>query len=247
MGDPKFSRKKYDTPSHPWQAARIKEEKEIQKKYGLKNKTEVWKALSMLRSIRGQARDLQGKQRLDDPQVRRETQGLINRLQRIGLLDEGGGLDDILALNVEAILTRRLQTQAYLKGLASTPDQARQLIVHGHIAVNGGRVRVPSYIVTRAEESALTFSMGSPLENEQHPVRPKVEAVAGTESGAVGFDTVDEKQRATGRGPRQPREGFGGRPGGRGRGGPSGRGRGGGSKPRGGRRPPTSGGAPGGA
>ena len=33
MGDPKFSRKKYDTPSHPWQATRIKEENEILKKY----------------------------------------------------------------------------------------------------------------------------------------------------------------------------------------------------------------------
>ncbi len=42
MGDPKFSRKKYETPNHPWQTARIKEEKDICKKYGLKNKTEIW-------------------------------------------------------------------------------------------------------------------------------------------------------------------------------------------------------------
>ncbi|HWG92248.1 MAG TPA: 30S ribosomal protein S4 [Candidatus Thermoplasmatota archaeon] len=248
MGDPKFSRKKYDTPSHPWQAARIKEEKEIAKKYGLKNKTEVWKALSVLRSIRGQARDLQGKQALNDPQVNLETKNLLSRLNRLGILEGDAGLDDVLALNVEAVLTRRLQTQAYLKGLAATPDQARQLIVHGHVAVNGGRVRVPGYLVTRAEEAMITYAAGSVLENDQHPVRPKLITVPGGD-GSTAFTTVDEKQKATGTGPRPPQQGFGGRGGGgRGRGGPSGRGRGGGSKPRGGRRiQPSGGGSEGGA
>ena len=52
MGDPKFSRKKYETPSHPWQADRIKEENELIKKYGLKNKKEVWKVKSLLRNFR---------------------------------------------------------------------------------------------------------------------------------------------------------------------------------------------------
>ena len=40
MGDPKFSRKTYDTPSHPWQGERIKAEVEIVRAFGLKNKTE---------------------------------------------------------------------------------------------------------------------------------------------------------------------------------------------------------------
>ena len=42
MGKPKFSRKKYETPSHPWQEDRIKKENELIKKYGLKNKREIW-------------------------------------------------------------------------------------------------------------------------------------------------------------------------------------------------------------
>src|ERR1051325_744371 len=121
MGDPKFSRKKYETPNHPWQAARIKEEADLVKKYGLKNKTEIWKARSALRQIRGQARDLQGKQLTGIAQVARETQALLARMTRMGLISEGAKLDDILALNVEAVLMRRFQTMAYLKGLASTP------------------------------------------------------------------------------------------------------------------------------
>ena len=174
MGDPKFSRKLYETPNHPWQAARIKEENEIVKKYGLKNKTEVWKARSKLRSLRGQARDLQGKQATGIPQVQRETGGLLGRLQRMGFISENAGLDDILALNVEAVLMRRLQTFVYLKGLATTPTQARQLIVHGHIAINGRRVNIPGYHVMKAEEASIEYAYSSPLLNADHPVRPKV-------------------------------------------------------------------------
>lgn len=174
MGDPKFSRKLYETPNHPWQSARIKEENEIVKKYGLKNKTEVWKARSKLRSIRGQARDLQGKQLTGLAQVQRETVGLLGRLTRMGMISEGAKLDDILGLNVEAVLMRRLQTMVYLRGLASTPVQARQLIVHGHVSINGRRVNVPGYHVMKAEEMAIEYAVSSPLQNQDHPLRPKV-------------------------------------------------------------------------
>ena len=248
MGDPKFSRKKYETPNHPWQAARIKEEKDIQKKYGLKNKTEIWKARSALRQLRGQAKDLQGKQRLATPQVKRETDGLLSRLRRLGLISEEAGLDDILALNVEAVLMRRLQTVTYLKGLAATPAQARQLIVHGHVAINGRRMDIPGYLVPRGEEPSIEYSVSSPLQNTDHPIRPKV-----IESQQLIEIAPPEPGRVTpagrGRGPNAgggavQRAQFGSREGGRG-GNPFGRprGPGGGSRgrgtgaPGGGRRP----------
>src|SRR5581483_7834254 len=174
MGDPKFSRKLYETPNHPWQSARIQEEKDLQKKYGLKNKTEIWKARSKLRQIRGQARDLQGKQLTGLAQVQRETQGLLSRLTKMGLISEGAKLDDILALNVEAVLMRRLQTMAYLKARASTPTQARQMIVHGHVAIGGRRVNIPGYHVMKADEMSIEYASSSPLTNQDRPVRPKV-------------------------------------------------------------------------
>lgn len=238
MGDPKFSRRKYETPNHPWQAARIKEEKDIVKKYGLKNKTEVWKARSALRQLRGQARDLQGKQTLDIPQVSRETQGLLGRLTRMGLVSDGAKLDDILALNVEAVLMRRLQTMTYLKGLAMTPSQARQLIVHGHISINGRRVNVPGYLVTKDEEASIEYAPTSPLQNQEHPVRPKVieeqmlMEIAPAETGRQRPTGRGRGPNAQGGGPGGrggPGGGFGRGPGGfgRGPGGPRGRGPGG--------------------
>jgi small subunit ribosomal protein S4 len=249
MGDPKFSRKLYETPNHPWQSARIMEEKDLQKKYGLKNKTEIWKARSKLRQIRGQARDLQGKQLTGLAQVQLETQGLLSRLTRMGLISEGAKLDDILALNVEAILMRRFQTMAYLKGLAATPSQARQIIVHGHVAISGRRVNIPGYHVMKAEESSIEYASSSPMTNPDHPVRPKSEGgnmlmeIAPPEPGR-------QKPAGRGRGPNAgggavQRAQFGGRDGRGGPGGGGGFGGGGRGPPRGGPRG-RPGGRPGG-
>ena len=43
MGDPRKTRKKYDTPQHPWQKERMDQESVFLKEYGLKNKKEIWK------------------------------------------------------------------------------------------------------------------------------------------------------------------------------------------------------------
>jgi small subunit ribosomal protein S4 len=150
MGDPKFSRRSYDTPSHPWQGERIKAEVVLVNQFGLKNKTEVWKAQSILRNFRKQARELQALLRTGDAQAKRESDALIAKCGRMGVLPlEGATLNDILVLKEEDILGRRLQTIVFEKGMASTVKQARQMIVHGHVFMNGHRVTVPGYIVLR--------------------------------------------------------------------------------------------------
>lgn len=175
MGDPKFSRRKYVTPSHPWQGERIEREKELTKKYGLKNKTELWKVQSQLRTFRKRARKLQALVRYDDKQAGKEMEELLKRLNKLGLLGEEATLDDILVLDAEALLSRRLQTMAYLKGLSYSQKHARQLVVHGHIAIGGKRVTVPGYFVKRLEEEGIDYIPNSPLANELHPARPKDE------------------------------------------------------------------------
>ncbi len=175
MGDPRFNRKTYETPKHPWEAERIKEEWELKKKYGLKNKREIWKAKSILRNFRGQARELQAKLRYGDPQAERQQKQLFDKVLRLGILEESNAtLDAVLSLSVEDILRRRLQTIVYLKGLARTPKQARQFIVHGHIAINGRRVTVPGYLVRMDEEDGIDYYEHSPLADELHPMRPQV-------------------------------------------------------------------------
>ncbi len=171
MGDPKFARKHYTTPPHPWDGVRISEENQIIRKYGLKNKRELWKTQTVLRDIRSQARELQARMRSEDEQSQREVEQLIERLKRIGLLHGKADLNDILTLEVEALLSRRLQTQIYLKGLARTIKQARQLIVHGHIGVDGRKVTVPSYLVKDGEAETIEYYGNSPFISDLHPER----------------------------------------------------------------------------
>lgn len=174
MGQPKFQRKHYDTPSHPWQGDRIKAENEVKAKYGLKSKTELWKAQTILRDVRGQARGLISRARNpDDSQAQKESSLLIARLQRTGYLGDNATLNEVLAIDLERVLNRRLQTQVYLKGMARTPKQARQFVSHGCIKIGDRRVTVPSYVVRRGEEDMIVIDPTKAIADENHPVRPK--------------------------------------------------------------------------
>lgn len=151
MGDPRRARKKFSRPSHPWKIERITNEKELSAKYGLKNRKEIWKAISAVGHIRSQARALLAS---SGEYVEKEKKQLLDKLNRIGILDSRS-IDDILALTVDNMLERRLQTIVYKKGLTRTIDQARQLIVHGHVLVGEGVVNVPGYTVPKDEEDKI--------------------------------------------------------------------------------------------
>jgi len=49
--------------------------------------------------------------------------------------------------NFMILLEQRLDNVVYRLGLASTRRQARQLVNHGHVTVNGKRVDIPSFQV----------------------------------------------------------------------------------------------------
>jgi small subunit ribosomal protein S4 len=214
MGDPKFPRRTYDTPSHPWEGERIKEEQELVRKYGLKNKRELWKAQSILRNFRRQSRELQARLRYGETQAEIEKEKLLKRCGSMGILPmEGINLDDVLVLNPESILNRRLQTLVCNKGLASTNSQARQLIVHGHINVDDRRVTIPGYLVKRGEEAKIEYSARSPYADDLHPIRVqqaeadsrRVAPSEESEEGARKRGPRDKDSRGGGRGQGAPR------------------------------------------
>lgn len=49
--------------------------------------------------------------------------------------------------NLLSLLERRLDNVVYRRGLAATRSQARQLVCHGHFAVNGTATDIPSYLL----------------------------------------------------------------------------------------------------
>jgi small subunit ribosomal protein S4 len=161
MGHPRKARKKYDTPPHPWNADRIKQENKILQKYGLKNKKEVWKAETLVKRYRRDARELLGQ---SSEHTQHERQQLLGHIIRLGMLDEKAKLEDVLDLTVEDVLRRRLQTMVHRRGLAHTAKQARVFVVHGHIAMSNKKINSPSYIVKRGEEELIGYYPGSAVE-----------------------------------------------------------------------------------
>ncbi|MDR1216745.1 MAG: 30S ribosomal protein S4 [Treponema sp.] len=57
--------------------------------------------------------------------------------------------------NLIALLERRLDNVVYRLRFAVSRSQARQIVLHGHITVNGRRVNVPSYLVKSEDEIAI--------------------------------------------------------------------------------------------
>ena len=168
MGDPKKQRKKYQTPRFLWRKDSLQEELKLLGQYGLRNKHELWRHETMLSKFRGIARSLIGK--APEERERMENE-LLTRLKKIGLLQETAALDNVLDLSIEDLLERRLQTIVFRKSLAKTPYQSRQLITHGHILIGNRRVTLPSYTVSREEETQISYSPQSTLADANHPMR----------------------------------------------------------------------------
>jgi len=159
MGDPHRQRRKYVRPTHLWRMDRIEEENELIKKYGLKNKSEIWRARSAIARMRHQAISLLAR---SGEEAEKEKNELLERLIKSGLI-KSNALEAVLALTVEDQLERRLQTVVYRKGIAQTLRQARQLIVHGQIIVGENAVTVPRYPVKPSEENFVRLKEGVKL------------------------------------------------------------------------------------
>ena len=147
----KRQQRKYERPTKLWDKTRIDEERKIMQAYGLRRKKEIWRAESMLRDYRRLARALSAKKDKDKEKV------LLDKLFRMGLVGKEADLDDVLALKIENILDRRIQTLVFRKGLAKTAKEARQYIVHGHISFDGRKVKWPSTLVHLGGEEKISF------------------------------------------------------------------------------------------
>jgi len=142
----KRKHKIYSKPKRPFDKARIDEEKEIKKEFGLKNKKEIWRAEAQVKSIREKAKKL-------IPAEESEKEKLYQRLNKKGF--DIKSIADILSLDKKDYLQRRLQTILVKKGFASTPREARQLITHKKVSVDGKVIGSPSYIVPIDSEDKI--------------------------------------------------------------------------------------------
>ncbi len=101
-----------------------------------------------------------------------------NLFVRAGKIKEGTH-----GANFMALLERRLDNMVYRLGLATTRRQARQLVNHGHITVDGKRVDIPSYEVSVGQVIAVRDKS-----KNLDVIKNAVEAVVSRPS-YVDFDT----------------------------------------------------------
>jgi len=154
MGDPKTPRRVWNKPKRPLNYDLMMDELKTLGTFGLKTKRELWKTQTELSRVRFQARSILALRQEDR---RRKEPILIQSLSKIGLVDQNSTLDDVLNLQVNDLLSRRLQTMAQRKLFFKTPYQARQAIVHGHIMIGDSVVTIPSYVVKTEEEAKVNL------------------------------------------------------------------------------------------
>ncbi|MDQ2233963.1 30S ribosomal protein S4 [Ligilactobacillus animalis] len=120
---------------------------------------------------------------LREKQKLRMTYGLSERqfanlFLKAGKIREGKHGDNFMVL-----LERRLDNVVYRLGLATTRRQARQLVNHGHITVDGKRVDIPSYEVKPGQVISLRERS-----KDLKVVKEALEAIV----GRVQFVSFDE-------------------------------------------------------
>ncbi len=158
MGDTKNFRRGWRKPKRPFNFELKMEELKTLGTFGLKTKRELWKARTELSRVRNQARSLLAlRQEVRD----KEEPILIHSLSRIGLIEQNATLDDVLNLEIDDLLSRRLQTIVMRKFYFKSPYQARQAISHGHVIIGDRIVNIPSYVVKVDEEDKVKLTSES--------------------------------------------------------------------------------------
>jgi small subunit ribosomal protein S4 len=92
---------------------------------------------------------------LTEKQKARFTYGLTEKQFR-RVYDEANRRQGVTGENMLRYLELRLDNVVYRAGWGATRPQARQLVNHGHILVNGRRVDIPSYRVRKGDVIALS-------------------------------------------------------------------------------------------
>ncbi len=152
MGDPRKQKKKYERPFIPWDEKRIEGDAGLMRRYGLKRKEEILKAESFLRKLRRRARNVAAGA------GEKEEEELLKKCIEKGLIGEDDEVGQILRIELSDILERRLQTLVSKLEDVKTVEQARQLVVHGHVKVDDKTMRSPSFLVPQELEDKISVN-----------------------------------------------------------------------------------------
>ncbi|MGH8974538.1 MAG: 30S ribosomal protein S4 [Acidimicrobiia bacterium] len=99
---------------------------------------------------RGRIRESEYMIQLREKQKARRIYGVLEKQFR-RLYEEATRQKGITGENLLRMLETRLDSVVFRTGFAASRNQGRQLVRHGHVAVNGKRVTIPSYQVRKGD------------------------------------------------------------------------------------------------
>ena len=99
---------------------------------------------------RGRIRESEYMFQLREKQKARRIYGVLEKQFRL-TYDQASRRDGITGENLLQILESRIDNVVFRTGFASSRNQSRQLVRHGHVLVNGKRVTIPSYRVRKGD------------------------------------------------------------------------------------------------
>jgi small subunit ribosomal protein S4 len=103
---------------------------------------------------RDRPRESEYQIQLREKQKARRIYGVLEKQFR-NMYEEANRNSGITGENLLRMLELRLDNVAYRAGWGSSRSQARQLVRHGHVTVNGKRVTYPSYRLRKGDVVAL--------------------------------------------------------------------------------------------
>ena len=103
---------------------------------------------------RGRLRESEYLLQLREKQKARRIYGVLEKQFR-NLYEEANRQGGITGENLLRMLELRLDNVAYRAGWGASRAQARQLVRHGHVSVNGRRVTIPSFQVHKGDAVEL--------------------------------------------------------------------------------------------
>ena len=103
---------------------------------------------------RGRIRDSEYLLQLREKQKARRIYGLLEKQFQL-IYDKANKQPGITGENLLRLLELRLDNVVFRAGFASSRNQARQFVRHGHVLVNGKRVTIPSYTLRKGDVVSL--------------------------------------------------------------------------------------------
>ena len=103
---------------------------------------------------RGRVRDSEYLLQLREKQKCRRIYGLLEKQFKL-IYEKANRQPGITGENLLRLLEQRIDNIVFRAGFASSRNQARQFVRHGHVLVNGKRVTIPSFRVRKGDVVAL--------------------------------------------------------------------------------------------